>query len=226
MKSKNIFFGILLIVLGLVFGLNALGLTDIDIFFNGWWTLFIIVPCGAGLLTDRDKTGNLIGLIIGVALLLSCWGILSLGLLWRLFFPVLLVVAGCRLIFGSGRRDREARRYIEEHKGEIGAQEYCATFSGQDLDFRGQRFNGTKLTAVFGGIKCDLTEAVLDHDVVIEATAIFGGVDIIVPAHCRVRICSNSVFGGVSEERPHSREETAVTVYINGNCMFGGVSVL
>lgn len=226
MKSKNILFGILLIALGLVFALNALGITDIDVFFDGWWTLFIIVPCGVGLLSGRDKTGNLIGLIVGVALLLSCQGILSLGLLWKLFFPALLVIAGCRLIFGSGRADREARRYIEDHKSGAAAQEYCATFSGQDLNFRGQQFSGTKLTAVFGGIKCDLTDAVLDHDAVIEASAIFGGVDIIVPEHCRVRYCSNSVFGGVSEERPHSQDEGAPTVYVNGNCMFGGVSIL
>ena len=44
-KTSNILWGIVLIVLGLIFGLNALDITHIDIFFNGWWTLFIIVPC-------------------------------------------------------------------------------------------------------------------------------------------------------------------------------------
>ncbi len=29
--------------------------------FDGWWTLFIIVPCAIGLITDRDKTGSIIG---------------------------------------------------------------------------------------------------------------------------------------------------------------------
>ena len=37
---------------GVIFGLNALEITDINIFFDGWWTLFIIVPCFIGLFKD------------------------------------------------------------------------------------------------------------------------------------------------------------------------------
>ena len=69
-KVSNIIWGLLFIVIGTIFALNALEITDIDIFFDGWWTLFIIIPCAVGLITERDKTGNLIGLAIGVFLLL------------------------------------------------------------------------------------------------------------------------------------------------------------
>ena len=43
-KFGNILWGVVLIIVGVIFGLNAVGLTDINIFFHGWWTLFIIVP--------------------------------------------------------------------------------------------------------------------------------------------------------------------------------------
>ena len=46
-----------------IIGLNAFHITNIDLFFDGWWTLFIIVPCFFGLFKDQDKTGNIIGLI-------------------------------------------------------------------------------------------------------------------------------------------------------------------
>ena len=49
-----------------VLGINALSIAYIDIFFDGWWTLFIIIPCFIGLFNDRDRTGNLIGLVVGV----------------------------------------------------------------------------------------------------------------------------------------------------------------
>ena len=52
---KNKIWGLILIAIGLVFGLNALEITNIDIFFDGWWTLFIIVPCFIGLITEREK---------------------------------------------------------------------------------------------------------------------------------------------------------------------------
>lgn len=42
---KNILWGIILVIIGVIIGLNTMGITDIDIFFDGWWTLVIIVPC-------------------------------------------------------------------------------------------------------------------------------------------------------------------------------------
>jgi hypothetical protein len=63
-KSSNIIWGLVLIVLGIIFGLNALELTNINVFFPGWWTLFIIIPSLAGVITESEKTWSLITLII------------------------------------------------------------------------------------------------------------------------------------------------------------------
>ncbi|MBE6780298.1 MAG: phage integrase family protein [Ruminococcaceae bacterium] len=55
-KASSFLWGIVLIAAGALFALNALNITNIDIFFEGWWTLFIIVPCAVGLFTGRQKT--------------------------------------------------------------------------------------------------------------------------------------------------------------------------
>lgn len=56
MKSfGNVLWGIVLIVVGLIIGGNELGITNINIFFDGWWTLFIIVPCFIGLFKEEKK---------------------------------------------------------------------------------------------------------------------------------------------------------------------------
>ena len=68
-KISNLLWGLIFILVGVVFGLNALGISDINIFFDGWWTLFIIVPCFIGLFNDDDKSGNLIGLIISTTMI-------------------------------------------------------------------------------------------------------------------------------------------------------------
>lgn len=225
MRTKNILWGLLLIILGVIFGLNAMGFTDIDVFFDGWWTLFIIIPCGLGLVREREKTGNLIGLVIGVTLLLCCQDFLDFGTIAKLIFPALLVIFGVSLVLKAVGTDKGARRFIDDHKADTGSGEYCSTFSGQKLHFSGEHFQGAKLTAVFGSIELDLTGAIVDHDVLIDATSIFGGIDITVPRNYRVRICSNSIFGGVDEEHPHATGEGLITVYVNGSCMFGGVSI-
>ena len=98
-KFGNVLWGIVLIIIGLIIGGNALGITNINIFFDGWWTLFIIVPCFIGLFTENEKTGNLIGLLMGGALLLGCQNILDFDLIWKLAFPTVLVIIGLSIIF-------------------------------------------------------------------------------------------------------------------------------
>lgn len=71
---RNVLWGIVLIIIGVIIGGNTLGIFNIDIFFDGWWTLFIMVPCFIGLFTERKKTGNLIGLLVGIALLAAAQG--------------------------------------------------------------------------------------------------------------------------------------------------------
>ena len=86
-KTRNVLWGIIFVILGVIFGLNALEITDIDIFFDGWWTLFIIVPCFIGLFKESDVTGDLIGLLIGVVLLLCSQDLLEFEIVWKLMIP-------------------------------------------------------------------------------------------------------------------------------------------
>ena len=48
-KVSGILWGIVLVAVGVILTLNAFGVANVDIFFDGWWTLFIIVPCVIGL---------------------------------------------------------------------------------------------------------------------------------------------------------------------------------
>ena len=87
-KAKSILWGLVLAAVGVLLGLRALDIVDFSIFFDGWWTLFLIVPCAIGLVTDRDKTGNLVGLAIGVFLLLACQDVVGFDKLWKLLVPL------------------------------------------------------------------------------------------------------------------------------------------
>lgn len=225
-KFRNILWGIVFIAIGIVIGGKALGLIDFNLFFDGWWTLFIIIPCFIGLFTDDSKIGSLIGLLIGVALLLAAQKIIDFDLIWKLALPVILVIIGVSIIFKDtvgGKVSNEIKKLnANQPKGE---NEYCATFAGQDLNFAGEEFKGASLSAVFGGIKCDLRNAIINQDVVINASGIFGGVDILVPSNVKVKIKSSSAFGGVSNKSNTTPSENSPTIYINGSGIFGGVEV-
>ena len=67
---SRILWGIVLIFIGVIWGLNRTGVADINIFFDGWWTLFIIVPSAISFFEKgNNKISSLIFLIIGVLLL-------------------------------------------------------------------------------------------------------------------------------------------------------------
>lgn len=219
---KKIVIGAVVLAAGVLFALNALNVTDFDIFFPGWWTLFIIIPSGIGLITDKDKTGSAIGLAVGVVLLLWQLDVLNLTLVWKLIVVAILVAVGIKLIVG-GTKKSDSNDGVSVNIS-VDAPSGCAIFGGKEMNFDGQVFEGTELTAVFGGVDCDLSGAIIKKDCKIKATAIFGGVDIILPKGVNVSVSSTSIFGGTDDA--YVREPTSeVTVYIETVSVFGGVDI-
>lgn len=219
---KKIVIGAVILAAGVLFALNALNVTDIDIFFPGWWTLFIIIPSGIGLITDKDKTGSAIGLAVGVVLLLWQLDVVNLSLVWELIVVAILVAVGIKLIVGGTKKSNSGDGATVNIS--VDAPSGCAIFGGKEMNFDGQVFEGTELTAVFGGVECDLSGAIIKNDCKIKATAIFGGVDIILPKGVNVSVSSTSIFGGTDDA--YVREPASeVTVYIETVSVFGGVDI-
>ena len=220
---KSIIWGSILILVGLVLALNEFGVTNINIFFKGWWTLFIIIPSFINLFVDKDKTGSLIGVLIGVLLLLSIRNIIDLNILWKLIIPIILVCIGFSLI-SKNMFDKNVSKKIKELNSKNNNDGYCSTFSSQKINID-EEFMGTNLDAIFGGIELDLRNSNIKKDVVINTTAIFGGIDIFVPDNVKVKIKSTSIFGGVSDKKNNKSSDKSPVIYVNATCLFGGVDI-
>lgn len=117
-KIYGIIWGAALIAVGVILGGNALGLFDINIFFNGWWTLFIIIPSLVGLITEKKKAGSLVCLLIGVLLLLAAQDVVSFDLIWKMIIPVIVVMIGVALLakYICGCKIAEVHYYYENGK--------------------------------------------------------------------------------------------------------------
>lgn len=215
-KISTVIVGIVFIVVGVIVGLNSFGITNINIFFDGWWTLLIIIPAINGLVTNEEKTGSIIWLIIGITLLLGCQDLISFDILWKLTLPVILVFIGLSIMFNNNGK--------KESK-DTDDNEYCACFSGQTIKFDSKDFKGAEVNAIFGGITIDLTNAKVKDGAVIDATAVFGGVTILIPEDLKVEIKSTSVFGGVSDKTKNKEKKDKVTLHVNGCSIFGGVDI-
>lgn len=221
---SKVLWGIVFIAIGIVIALNALDITSIDIFFDGWWTLFIIIPCLIGLFDEESegKTGNLIGLVIGVSLLLAVRGIISFSIIGKLAVPLIFVAIGLSIIFNETIKGKVSEKVKEGKKN--GLENITATFAEQKANKDNENFAGANLDAVFGSVVLDLRRANVEKEAVIKASAIFGGVEILLPTDVNVKVKSTPIFGGVSNKSISNKDNQKI-IYIDAFCMFGGVDI-
>ena len=220
---SKVLWGVVLIFIGVVWGLNRTGVANINIFFDGWWTLFIIVPSAISLFEKgNNKVSSLICLVIGILLLLSAQGLFEFELLWEILLPAIVVLIGLSLIFGSKTNFniKEKTKCLDSSDTES----IVATFGEQNVSKSGEKFEKANINAIFGAVKLDLKDAKLEKETIIGAVAIFGGIEILVPKDCIVKVKGTPIFGGISNERKNN-EEAKKTIYIEGYAVFGGIEI-
>lgn len=239
-KFTKIIWGVALIIIGVIIALDRLNVISFDVIFDGWWTLFIIVPCAIGLFQRQSVTGNLIGVIVGVTLFAVHRGWLNWDLVGDMIFPVILVAVGAGVIFT--KKEKETFDELEKEETlienpvineEVSFSNTPETkklnvffaFSGGKSVVNGDKVTGGDVTAIFGGSDCDLTNAVFQGVTQLNVNAIFGGVKLILPENVNVKINPTSIFGGTTNNRNSANNENAPTVYVNAFSMFGGIKI-
>ncbi|MEG1931597.1 MAG: LiaF-related protein [Pygmaiobacter sp.] len=222
-RIGSILWGLVFIVAGVGFAGNAFELWNFNLFFDGWWTLFILIPAAISMIQQGPNTGNSIWMIIGIVLLLSAQDIIDSHLVGKLFFPIILVMIGLSILFGSRLRGAVPHA-VQANIPTGGMPSYNAIFSGNDVKWPAEAFQGATLNAVFGGVELDLRNAIITEDIVVSATVIFGGIDIFVPTNVQVKVSGVPVFGGVENKAANFMENSPI-IYVNSTCIFGGIEI-
>ena len=221
-KISRIIWGIVLIVLGFIFLLNALEITKINIFFSGWWTLLIIIPCLIDLINPNKegRMGDIIGILIGIILLLLMQRVLNITLVIKLFIPAIFLIGGLYLVFGSViKKDLNSKiKDLNTNK----AEEFCSVFSSQSLS-KDDKFKQINLDAVFGSLTFDLKDADISEESLINISAIFGKVKLIVPKNVTIKVKSIPIFGGISNKCKNKDDKKVI--YISALALFGSVEI-
>ena len=227
-RLSNGLWGLFFILIGIGFAGNVLFDWNFNLFFPGWWTLFIIIPFFISMINQGFRIVPTAGFLIGILLLASYYIDFRFSV-WQLIFPAILIFAGIRIMFQNSFR-KESQYYeqsihMDDGKGQnyTGRADYNAIFSGNKIHVT-DTFTGASLNAVFGGMGLDLRDAIIPGNVEITAQAIFGGIDIWVPAGINIKINNVPIFGGVSNKTV-DYNPAAPTIYLNSTCMFGGIDI-
>jgi hypothetical protein len=215
MKPVRLWIGLVLVTLG-VFGiLDATGALDSTETIDRWWPVAII---GLGIIgmgvERRISLGPAIVVGIGFLVLADQQG-------WTeedLFGPVLLIVIGLVVLSGLWRH-REAE---EGHRDSS-----VVMFGGTKIKDRSEHFTHADVSAIFGGATLDLREAHVDREASVDALALFGGVDVLVPKGWRVAMGGTPILGGCEDKTEGDGELPADAPLLNvhATAIFGGVGV-
>lgn len=223
MKSyTKMLWGVLFILLGFIVAVNALGIADIEIFFDGWWTLFIIVPSIIGLFSDEDKRGSVFGLALGLLLLLLARGVISWGFIMKLIFPIILILIGISLVCDEFKAP-QVKEKIKNAKFSEG-ENYTAIF-GDSRYKVSKDFKGASVDAVFGEVKLDLRDAKIVDGAVLKISSIFGSTSVLLPDGVSLKMKETKIFGGVEKGEVEETSGKKTTLYVDAFALFGGVDI-
>lgn len=227
--------GLVLLIIGTVFLLSNLGFFDIRIIRDYWPSLIIAFGLGH-LLFPRHGARSIVWsaafIVIGGLLQAQALGYIHSNV-WAIVWPVWLIFLGLSFLFRGRAR----------FSGCAGASPWGGSnpnpvnhnrlnensvFSGIKQRVDSQEFEGGYLSAVCSGIEIDLRDANTKMDeLIIQADAVFGGIDLTLPAHWNVTVRGSGVFGGY-EDKTHPAANPAEKhphVTITGSAVFGAVVV-
>ena len=224
--------GIFLTTIGVLLTLDRLDIIDTSSALRLWPAGFIAL--GATMLLQRgDRHARFWGfgwLFLGTWLLLNTLGILRVGF-WDLFWPLLLLLIGVRLVSRSLGRGAAAGGPT----GAVadGASNLFAMLGESKRSFENETFRGAHMTALLGGCVLDLRQALLSpgEQAVVEVFGFMAGLEIVVPGSWTVVSDVAPVLGAVEDKRLPSLAtdpalgSTAPRLSIRGMVLLGGLTI-
>ncbi len=106
--------------------------------------------------------------------------------------------------------------------------ELTTIFGGNQRNVFSKNFQGGEIVTVFGGTELNLIQAEIEGVVVLDVTAVFGGIKMLVPSHWQIRSELVSFLGGIEDKRSNKNEHTENPpriLILRGNAVFGGIEI-
>lgn len=219
LPTSQFLLGSIVVLLGVLLLLDTTGVLSTRDLLRYVPLLFVVVGVWA-LLQSRFRN------IIGPVVLIGVAGAAQLVVLEYVtvqqvvvFWPVLVIAIGLSIVLGQYR----SRVRVTDDA----FTSAFAAFGGVEKRNTARAFTGADLTAVFGGTELDLRAAAIeDGPARINAVAMFGGVEIIVPREWNVQMDVLPVLAGATDDRPRRDDRNDdIDLVVTGFAAFGGVSV-
>ena len=223
--TPQLVFGLFVMGLGVILGLDSLGIADAGFLLRFWpLGLILLGMTIASRAEPHSRFWGFVWIIVGSWLLLRGFDVIRVGF-WQLFWPTLLVFIGGNLIL---KQLRQSGHLIPN----TGTDRLFAIMSESKRRFDGKPFEGAYLTAFMGGCVLDLRRATVPSGEtrVVEVFGIMVGHDIKVPSDWNVTLDVTPIMGDVKDKRvpavtPPPLVGAPPTLLVRGSVVMGEVKV-
>lgn len=219
--TTHLMFGVLVILVGVLFTLDNLNLAHAEDYVRYWPAGLIAIGLAKmwqARSTHDNPVGGVLFALVGSWLLLGSLDYVDVNLFD--FWPLLLVFVGSTIVWQGirGRRQRAAA----DANDTINA---VAVLSGVNRGTNSTSFKGGELTAFMGGCEVDLRNAAINGDAVIDVFAMWGGIEIRVPENWTVIGKVTPIMGGFEDHTRASQAATTHRLTVRGIVIMGGVEI-
>ena len=212
--------GIILILLGISFLLQQFTAFDFgDILYTYWPSILIIIGLVKLVQKQSSTLGNIILILIGALFQANRLGLINYSF-GDIFWPAILILVGLNFILSR------KPNYSSDSLDEESSVNNFVIFSGIKTLNYSQSFKGGTATALFGGIDIDLRGAnISDGEAYLELTAMFGGIDLLVPQDWKVEVTGVPILGGWENKTILNTNPDAPVLKVKCFVAFGGIEV-
>jgi hypothetical protein len=219
--ASQLLIGILIIVVGLLFTLENLGVAHVTQYLQ-YWPAGLIAIGLVKLWDSREGHGGALGgfltTLVGLWLLLE--SVVDIRISFSDMWPMLLVFVGGYLVWRGVTGPRRAVS-ADDHS----VLSAVAILSGVNRGSNSPAFRGGDLTAVMGGCEIDLRQAAINGDATINVFAVWGGIEIRVPDNWTVTFQVTPILAGAEDKTRPTLGSTAHRLTIRGVIVMAGIEV-
>ena len=221
----KIFYGLVLLAIGIAFAGSALGFWSFDIFFKGWWCVLLMVLAVADMCAHGFREWDVFVFVIGAVLFVK-YRFENIGkyITWKLFFAVVIIYIALRIIFSAVvRKPKFSVSHSESGQTYDGISTEKLTFGSRNISYDGKNVNGGNFSVSFGELIIDMRGAAVSDGAVINVSSSFAKAVLRTPADVTVTVKINVAFGEVKNTVADRKGDHSIT--INAEASFGAVEI-
>lgn len=215
--SSRTITGALVIIIGVALLLSSLNVWNFGEVVSTWWPLAVIATGIIIFVNDRAAyLWALLVVAVGATWQLNRLEIIDVSI-WSLVWPMVIILVGVSLL--------TSRKIPRKRENVVNRQDVTAILGGTEQREQSQDYQGSKVTAIMGGVVLDLRKATILKEATVEIFAFWGGVELIVPEGVVVKNNLSNILGGTEYKMVPSTKKDAPVLHVIGDVVMSGVEI-